>query len=227
MKQLILAITLFGLFNVFGQNCKAYLPTEVGTKVEYTDYNAKGKEEGKHTQEIKSIENSGDTVIFKVSQTGGSGKDKINADLVFKCLNDVFYVDMSRFMSQMPMDEMEGAEMKVMMEHIEIPASLAVGQKLKDGRVTIKISAAGMPMSMDMVITIKNRKVEAQEEVTTPAGTFSTFVISQDIIMNMMGREMKSSSKDWLALGVGPVKNESYSNGKLNGSSVITSITKP
>jgi hypothetical protein len=79
---------------------------------------------------------------------------------------------------------------------------------------------------MNMTINVSNRKVEAVENLTTPAGTFECYKISFDVATKMM-INVKSKGVEWFAKGIGMVKNETYdSNGKLLGSNVLTSIKK-
>ena len=81
--------------------------------------------------------------------------------------------------------------------------------------------------NMTMTIKILNRKVESKESITTPAGTFSCFKITYDMesstkIMGM-NTNVKLSSIDYLAEGIGVVKTESYDKkGELSGYSLLT-----
>ena len=79
---------------------------------------------------------------------------------------------------------------------------------------------------MNITMNISNRKVDAVESITTPAGTFECYKISYDVAMKMM-MNMKSKGVEWYAKGVGLVKNETYSSdGKLLGSNVLTAFKK-
>lgn len=80
-----------------------------------------------------------------------------------------------------------------------------------------------------MDFAIKNRTVAGQEEMTTPAGTFSCYKITYDMDMNVkvmgMGRTTNLTGTEWIAEGVGMVRNEQYDkNGKLNSYSVLTKL---
>jgi hypothetical protein len=71
-----------------------------------------------------------------------------------------------------------------------------------------------------------NRKVEAVENLTTPAGTFECYKISYDIATKMMVN-VKAKATEWYSNGVGMVKSETYStDGKLIGSNVLTALKK-
>jgi len=82
-----------------------------------------------------------------------------------------------------------------------------------------------------MKINITNRKVVSSETITTTAGTFTCFKVTQDILVETttMGIPMKMNSKstDYYSAGTGLVKSEYYNkNDKLTGYSELTKITK-
>ena len=76
---------------------------------------------------------------------------------------------------------------------------------------------------MKMEMSITNRKVVDEVEITTPIRTFDTYKITaqEDIKMTMLNRS--SSSTYYYAEGYGQVKSESYDkNGKLSGYMLLT-----
>ena len=74
--------------------------------------------------------------------------------------------------------------------------------------------------------TIYNRKVEAEEEISTKAGTFKCFKISYDILTDAM-IDIKGSAIEWIAKDVGAVRTESYNKkGKLTGYSELVKLEK-
>ena len=77
-----------------------------------------------------------------------------------------------------------------------------------------------MPMTID--IRVKDRKVMAEESISSDAGTFDAFKVSSITEIKMMGtREMKNV--EWIAKNVGMVRSETYDkNGKLKYYSVLT-----
>jgi hypothetical protein len=75
-----------------------------------------------------------------------------------------------------------------------------------------------------------NRKVLNKENISTPAGSWDAYIIGYDANFKMklgpMGIPMNYTAKEWFVPGVGIVKSETYKNGKLAGSTMITSIKK-
>jgi len=128
-------------------------------------------------------------------------------------------------MSQESMEAYKDMEMKMEGGALEIPASMKAGDVLKNGDMKMSFSSGGMTI-MNITMNISNRKVDAVESITTPAGTFECYKISYDVAMKMM-MNMKSKGVEWYAKGVGMVKNETYSSdGKLLGSNVLTALKK-
>ncbi|MFT5891771.1 MAG: hypothetical protein ACI9Y7_001878 [Dokdonia sp.] len=79
---------------------------------------------------------------------------------------------------------------------------------------------------MNISVMMIDRKVQNKESITTPAGTFECYVITYTSKMKM-GIGRTGSSKQWVAEGVGLVKQEDYNKkGKLTGSNMLTSFSK-
>ncbi len=121
------------------------------------------------------------------------------------------------------------ADISTDMKQVQLPLNLTVGEKLPDEEMTkMTIRIYGM-MSMTVTITMsnKNRKVEAIEDLETPAGTFNCYKISYEMetLTDMEMRKDKSKTKivEWLSPEVGTVKQEQYSErGKLESTMLLT-----
>ncbi len=80
---------------------------------------------------------------------------------------------------------------------------------------------------MNMNVIIENRKVEAKETITTPAGTFECYKISSEISSKVAFVNQKFKSVDWFAKGVGMVRTETYDKkGKLESYALLTKFEK-
>ena len=111
--------------------------------------------------------------------------------------------------------------MSVMSEDMEFPANLQPGQALKDARVKLSVRESLTKLSYS--ICISKRKVEAIEDITSPAGTFSCYKITSDIELKKEGKNLSAKSAEWYAKNVGIVRSESYNpNGKLTQYTLLT-----
>jgi hypothetical protein len=228
MKQLLL-IAVFcysSIAALIAQDCPMYYPDKENTRMEYKQYDKKGGLSGSSVQKITSISKSAGSTEVAVSAESfdAKGKSLGTANLKARCEGGIFYVDMSNYLNQQSTDAYKDMEMSVEGGNLEMPSGMKAGDMLKDGDMKMAFSSAGVNV-MNMAITITNRKVEAVENLTTPAGTFECYKISYDIATKMMGINVKMKGIEWYAKGVGMVKSESYNkDAKLQGSTVLSAL---
>lgn len=225
-KLLCLIILALSSITIVQAQCNEYYTLQEGSEWEFEHHNGKGKLTGRNQQKVIAFTKaaSGFDATVNSVMFDEKGKELMKGDLQFKCDNGTMYIDMRNFVSEEQLKAFSSYEMKVESENLEIPSRLSEGQSLNNGSITI--TASGGPFPMKMTVTIKDRKVEAKENVTTPAGTFDCYKISSKMTMqNQMGVTMTTefSSIEWIAPRVGVVKSESYNkNGKLNGYTVLS-----
>ncbi|MEP5613523.1 MAG: hypothetical protein ABJP45_14825, partial [Cyclobacteriaceae bacterium] len=144
-----------------------------------------------------------------------------------KCQNGEYFLNLESMFSQLT-SQYEAQGMKVSVDNgmSVIPNNLAVGDKLEDVTMTMKMSSAAF--NMNMMITVSDRTVTGKETITTPAGTFDCMILSQKTTTKM-GEMMTvtTSSKEWLSKGVGSVRSENYDKkGKLEGYTLLTKFSE-
>jgi len=202
-----------------------YCPVKEGTKTETKHYNAKDKIQSTDKQTILSKKVTGKDVSVTVKSESYDDKEKLqfSKDLTFECKNGVFFFDMQNFIDPKTMEGFKDMQVKMTATNLEIPASPSAGNALPDGNIQINVSNQGITM-MNMTIKIYNRKVEALEKLTTPAGTFDCMKITYDVETKMMFK-IQSKGVEWIAKEVGVVRSENYdSKGKLIDYSVLSFI---
>lgn len=226
VKFLLETLTVLAMcLTVNAQDCAMYIPVKEGTSMEIQHFNAKGKLESTTKQKIlsKKGDSKNLSVDVEVKSYNSKGKEEMNKTITLKCKNGTFVMDLSGFMPDMG-KQMEGMEMKIDGSEVTIPGKLSVGQKLDDAEIKISLMTQGMAM-MTFNIKITNRKVEAYEKVTTPAGTFNCYRLSQDIETKSMFKTVMHTI-DWMTIDVGMVKQETYDEKNNKKSySVLNSIT--
>lgn len=228
MKLLTLFIaSLMTVGVAFAQDeCKPYLPITKGTTWEITNFNGKGKQVGRSTYELADKVTDGNKVTFTIKTTSYDKKDQEVFQNTFEayCVDGNFEIDMAFKMNGESMQSYQNMDVDVDASSLKIPtADTSPGTMLEDGSLTV--TAGGTPgINLRMTILVTDRKVEAKEDLTTPAGTFSCLVLSQKVstkmVMNVEGR-----SKEWYAENIGMVRSESYNKGgKLMGYSELTKL---
>jgi hypothetical protein len=142
------------------------------------------------------------------------------------CDGDRVKIDFKSLMNEQMLRQMGDMEVEVSGTDVELPGNLGVGQELPDGNVNVQMKMGGA-MNMNMNVETINRKVEKEETVTTPAGTFDCFVIYSETRTKMMMANQTMPSRVWLAKGIGMVKQESYNKkGTLIASMELTAYNQ-
>ena len=223
---IIVLATLFSALSTSAQDCKVFIPDTEGMKLEYEMKNAKGKLQGSYSQRLVAIEETGDTTVFKVEQTSRDKKgNEIKNDFEFKCTGNKFIFDMDMFTNEQQMEAYKDMEMTMTADEIAFPADLKPGTTLKDGSMTMEVEAGAMTMTFATEIT--NRKVLAIEEITTEAGTFECFKVSQDIESKVAFAKIFQSSVLWYTENIGLIRSEAYNKkGKLQSVTELLNIVK-
>ncbi len=236
MKKSILLFgsILFSAF-VFSQSCEKMLPFHQGTSITYKNYDDKQKLLGSHKQTFLKVTSGGEKVVstIKAEYFDKDGKAQSTSEFTMKCEKGLISMDMSKMMpSAGTAGAMRGMEMKMKGDDLEYPATFTVGETLKSGKMQMEMVNAGTTFSTTE-FEIVNRKVDAKETITTPAGTFVCYKISMDYKsetkMSMLPTPMKISGKtiQWYNIEAGMVKSESYKeDGKLTSVSILEEIKK-
>ena len=225
---LLLTALIFCLNTASAQtSCSAYYPMVDGASFQYTNYDRKGKEDGKLSYKVTNVNGSGDnisaTMVMDMEDKKGN---TYSSEYNITCNGNVVKVDFKSLMNEQMLAQMGDVEMDISGTDVEWPNNLGVGQELPDGNVNVKMKMGGM-MNMDMNVETINRKVEKKESVTTPAGTFDCYVIYSETKSKMMMANQTYPSRVWLAEGIGMIKQESYNKkGDLMASSVLTQFSK-
>ena len=194
--------------------------------MEYTSLNGKGKTQGTISYTVANVVDEGSTssATMVMKYMDDKGKEAFNSEFTYTCSGNTVTIDYESLMSNQMLEQFEDMEMEISGTDIELPNDLEVGQVLPDANIAMKMSMSGMNMTstVDMV----NRKVEKQETITTPAGTFDCYVIYSENESKMMMANQTFPSRLWLAEDVGMVKQESFNkNGKLMSSTVLTALS--
>jgi hypothetical protein len=228
MKKLIAFLFFAGLFPlVFGQDCKLYYPATANAQLEYKSFDKKNKLTGSSKQRVKEIKKGPDsmTAIIEAEYFDSKGSSQGKAEMTARCEKGIFYIDMKNYMNQQSMSSYKDMEMSIEGGSLEMPSRLKVGDILKPGDMKMSFSANGMTF-MTMSISISNRKVEAIENVTTDAGTFSCYKISFDATTKM-GMTISTKGAEYFNDDIGMVKSETFDkNGVLQGYTVLSSLKK-
>jgi len=196
-----------------------------GVEFEMTSYDDNDKITGKAKHKVISKTATGDNMECEIHMESFDKKDKLLSSNDYKvfCKDGKFEFDMKMMMDNEELSKYDGMDVTVDADFIEIPGNPVVGESLEDGGMTVKIGSNGMTI-MNMKVNVLNRKVEALEKVTTPAGTFDCVKVSFDTETRLVVK-VTGSVIEWYCKDVGMVRSESYNKkGKLISYSLLTGI---
>lgn len=216
------------------QDCSGYLLLTENAEYEILNYNQRDKLTGKVMYKVTDVRKQGDKSEATIHTKMYDEKGKLANEGSYQvgCENGSIWVDMRSLMNPDMMGAYKDMEIKMKGDHMDYPATLSPGQKLKDGSFTIDIIDKGSGQNMSTItMAVTDRTVGERQRLEVPAGTYEGFKINQNMEMQTraMGMKMpgtRMQTVEWFVPGTGWVKSESYRNGKLVSYSVLNKITK-
>jgi len=223
---IIFLVVILGAVKLNAQgDCNPFYILKEGKKWETSNYNYKDKYLGKQAHEIISISQEGKKLTAKTLIKAYDKKDKLEfeKEIDIYCEDGVVSLDMSQYLPAETMAAFKDMDVTMDINPVDIPQQLSVGETLEGGSVNMTMKG---PITMTMNVSVKDRKVAAKEDITVPAGKYSTYKITYTIVVDMMGQR-KMGSADWVAEGVGVVRTESYNkSGELRYYTVLTAYSE-
>jgi len=223
-KLISLTFLLFIAISIQAQDCSSLNMIQEGSKWELTNYDKKDKVTGVTAYHVKEVSAEGNVVKWTIDMQMKDDKEEVYSESTsdISCEAGVFKMSMEQFMNNEQMLAYKDMDVEIDASDIEYPTSSKVGETLPDASITIKVATNGMTI-MNMTTTIMDRKIEKEETIETPAGSFDCLLITQTTKIENKVISKDYPSKDWFLPGFGVVRSESYkSNGKLMGYSVLT-----
>jgi hypothetical protein len=209
-----------------------YIPLVEGKGFQYQNFNRRDRIEGVNDMVIKTVRSSAGETEAIMSVKYLDNREKVQHEGEFKvlCRGDELIIDIQSFVDQSLMQQgVDGVEVSMTnIRNVSLPSNLKAGDKLPDASMDFKVTMGAITMT-DMKMLIQNRKVEARESITTPAGTFNCFKITYENVADtrIMGinRRIVSRTVEFFAPGVGNVRTEHYDDkGRLQSYMVLSKI---
>ncbi|NMH87555.1 TapB family protein [Flavivirga algicola] len=215
---------------VVSQNCEAISPYTEGMRLEYTNYNKKGKVKSVDNYVVKSVTTINGELIIEIESTQKNNKNKesVARKDILKCVDGNFYVDMAGYLAHQNDDQKSNLQVRAEGDFVEFPDNLSEGLELKDATIELKIGSDDSASSASFAdMKVYNRKVIQNASFQNKAGTFDAYKMTFDYIFTLGFIKVRGSGIEWYVKGIGIVKTESYSKkGKLRWTRELTKITK-
>jgi len=180
MKKVVcIIIGLLVVVKLFAQDCTHYLYMQKNKTIEMTFYTNKGEAHFKTVSTVSDVTTeNGVTTATVVSQAYDKDGKALGQNTVsYKCDGATIMVEMNFNMPQQQSDKSQKMDIKFSGGFAEFPTGMKVGDHLKDASTQMQMGANGNTTATTTV-RITNRVVAAQENVTTPAGTWNCFKIT-------------------------------------------------
>lgn len=209
--KLIATLTLLSVSgNMLAQDCSNYYYFQNDKTIVMSITNNKGKSAGRMTYKISNTNKTGNSVTATINShfVDAKGETISKGTNNVKCENGVMQMDMKVFI---PPAQTSGTATATDF-YLEYPATMNVGDQLKDGHLSMEsVSSGGLKSTVEIDVT--DRKVVGKESVTTLAGTWECFKINarNKITTRLVGVgiPIKLDVTEYFAPGFGIVKTES------------------
>lgn len=217
MKSLLLVAGLLCSVALHAQDCLGYYFLQNNKTIEMAILNKKGDQSARQVYSVSNVNTSGNSTTAEVQSEmfDKKGKTIAKGKSVIKCTGGVMMVDMKMSIATQPGQQNIESDVKADDIFIEYPAGMKVGDALKDAKMHMEMDNKGMKQTIDMEVF--ERKVEAQEKITTAAGSWDCYKISYKSKMRMktmgIGVPMNIEGVEWFAPGFGVVKTETKQGG--------------
>jgi len=233
MKKII-TLSIFVLVTSLtkAQVCDYWYPLKQGNHFLWNSYNAKAKLTDTNEYTVTTALAEGTASVFTIHSIikDEKGKEQASSDMKMKCDDNSLLIDMKNFIPQESMDAYKDMQISFSGNTLAFPSTFTAGSSLPDGTITMNVSNNSMEMAT-IVVNVKDRKVEGEETITTPAGTFKCFKISSttESVTTTFGIKIPFTMKsnEYYSIGNGLIKSESFSkDSKPMGYMELASVTK-
>jgi hypothetical protein len=230
IKKILFVLLLAGTKFLAAQDCNMYIPFEEDKGLQYQIFNNRDKLQGTQDMIIKNVEKHSDYTEAVMHVTYLDNRDRVQHEGEFgiTCRGNELIIDIQSFIDPALLEGFQGMEIQISSTDVIIPGDIKVGDVLPDAKLEMSVSSSGMKIT-DFTVNITDRKVEAMESITTPAGTFECFKITyqNEIDSRTMGISSKQSTRavEYFSPGVGNVKSEQYDKrDRLDSYTVLSKI---
>ncbi|WP_247236282.1 hypothetical protein [Telluribacter sp. SYSU D00476] len=228
MKRILLLLGLITMgLELWAQNCLGVSVKE-GSGFEMKSYDGKGKENGTLLYKIRNVTAEGGATVMDVEfeSLDKKGTSQMKSLYKMRCDGNQLMMDANALVSEEQLRMFRDMQMKFTSNDVVYPGQLSVGQQLKDASLHGEGTSGPIPVTFDM--DIKNRKVEGQQKVTVPAGTFDAYKVTSDMAVKTkmgVGMTIEVQSIAYRVPGMlWDVKSETYRRGKLIGYTELSKV---
>jgi len=212
MKNLLLTVFVFTALFSNAQDCGKYYYFQTDKTITMGMYDRHGGDNGKVVYTVGDL--SGDSIQVKSEAFSSKGKSMGRSISIVKCNNGMLMLDMKMILppqqDQGPFKD-NNVNATAKGTFLEYPATMNIGDKLKDGSFSSTTNNGGPKSSFNF--EIYDRKVAGKESVTTPAGTWDCYKIAYTSKVKIKSGPIfipsfSADATEWYAPGFGVIQTE-------------------
>lgn len=207
-------------------SCSQFFPFEEFESMTYAHYDRRDRLESRHQWQVMELKRDGDRIEAKVALTvrEPNGDILMTNSFTAYCEEDTYYIGLEGVhMNEFSDAFGEGMEMEISGTHLSIPDNISVGDRLPDAQMEARITSP-IPMTIHMEIT--DRTVDEKSEITTPAGTFEAYKISQENMVRAVIRS-RSQSVEYYSPRYGMIRSETMNRrGRLQAYTQLEEVVE-
>ncbi|RMD74403.1 MAG: hypothetical protein D6818_03280 [Bacteroidetes bacterium] len=231
-KNLVLLLLLAGApFSLAAQDCFGYVLSEEGARATYAMQDHKGKPNGEMTWTVEDITATDEgwliTLGMSFKDKKGETLDAPVASQRILCTGSDVRMDID--VGALAEAFADNPEVEITMEgdKMVLPNELKENMTLPDAQMTTIVKMSGMTL-VNATVRLTDRTVLGKEQVTTPAGTFDCFKITQTTETKAgLAGTRRTATVSWVAKGIGMVKSEDYDHrGRLTSKSELIELVR-
>lgn len=218
--------------------CAGLALFQPGAEIVTAVYNDKGEEMSKQKVKVLTVkEKNGISTASCLGQElhAGATEKEEPTRFEYQCDGKNIFFSIGSLFNQ----DKKKKETGVNASLISFPIVVKDGQTLPDARGFINSTKGEKQVSMKYVF--RNRKVGAREKITTPAGSWNCYPVSNTVeveldlpgmdekakeMMKQMQKIMKMSMTTWISPDLGIVKMEMYVNGELKSRNEVVEVKR-
>jgi len=230
MKKVLLIFLFFYTHCLQSQDCKYFLPFQVGKGVQYQTYNSRGKITGTVDYIIDSIASvdSLSIAFIKYLSLDLKGNEISVMEFKYKCNGTELRIDPISMISPELIEPYRDMDIQIDNEELIVPSLLTINQKLKDAACNIKIFEESRKLA-EMNFKCQGRKIISLDSITTPLGVYPCYRISCEtsltVTTSMVPYIVEMNVNEFFSEGTGIIRIENFDRkGKLLGYSLLNKI---
>ncbi len=211
--------------------CMQFFPTDEGTVMVSKSYDGSNNLISTMTYKINKAYNYQSDTEVEIGFTLADSKDKVidQGTLKARCDNGIFYMNMINRALSPDVMKLLGSDTELVGDFLDYPNTFAdepYSSTFGMGGGTFTIQSK-KDKKERMTVRVFDRSYLKNEQITTPAGTFSAAKVTFNFETTKDKKTTSYKGTEWYAPNAGIVRTETYDkSGKLQSYTVLTTLKK-